>query len=394
MFLLFIYFRQFAQFCLFSSVGVAKYRLIFVFRKTLFTFSLPKHFFNCKDNKNLITPSSPILANLIYRDYYKTKRTNEVKHNMKTSKETILTKGWTVCLLAIICCLLWGSAFPSIKIGYQLFQVNSTDIAAQILFAGYRFTLAGILVIMIGSLLQQKFLKPSKISAPKILKICLLQTVLQYFFFYIGLAHTSGVKGSIITASNVFLSILFSSLIFKLEKINIQKIIGCVIGFAGVVIINLSGQNADLSFHLLGDGFVLFAAISSSLSSNFMKKYSQNEDPVLLSGYQFILGGVIMASGAYLAGGRLKTVTSSGILLLLYLAFLSAAAYSVWGILLKYNPVSRVSIYGFANPVFGVILSTIILSEGNAFGGKSLIALVCVCIGIFIVNYVPKSKTT
>ena len=313
---------------------------------------------------------------------------------MKTSKETILTKGWTVCILAIICCLLWGSAFPSIKIGYRLFQVESTDIASQILFAGYRFTLAGILVIMIGSLLQRKLLKPSKTSAPKIFKICLLQTVLQYFFFYIGLAHTSGVKGSIITASNVFLSILFSSLIFKLEKINIQKIIGCVIGFAGVVIINLSGQNADLSFHLLGDGFVLFAAISSSLSSNFMKKYSQNEDPVLLSGYQFILGGVIMASGAYLAGGRLKTVTSSGILLLLYLAFLSAAAYFVWGILLKYNPVSRVSIYGFANPVFGVILSTIILSEGNAFGGKSLIALVCVCIGIFIVNYVPKSKTT
>ena len=311
---------------------------------------------------------------------------------MKTMKDNTLTKSWVVCILAIICCLLWGSAFPSIKIGYQLFQVDSTDIATQILFAGCRFTLAGILVIIIGSLMQQKFLKPSRTSAPKIFKICLLQTVLQYFFFYIGLAHTTGVKGSIITASNVFISILFSSLIFKLEKLNVQKIAGCVIGFAGVVIINLSGQTTDLSFNLLGDGFVLFAAIASSLSSIFMKKYSQNEDPVLLSGYQFTLGGLIMAVGAYIAGGRLKEITPTGILLLLYLAFLSAVAYSIWGILLKYNPVSKVSVYGFANPVFGVILSTLILSEGHAFGSKSVIALILVCIGIFIVNYIPKSQ--
>lgn len=317
---------------------------------------------------------------------------NEVKQNMRISKENTLTKSWVVCVLAIICCLLWGSAFPSIKIGYQLFQVESTDIATQILFAGCRFTLAGILVIIIGSCMQQKFLKPSRTSAPKIFKICLLQTVLQYFFFYIGLAHTTGVKGSIITASNVFISILFSSLVFRMEKLNIQKIAGCIIGFSGVVIINLSGQTTDLSFNLLGDGFVLFAAVASSLSSIFMKKYSQNEDPVLLSGYQFTLGGIIMATGAYIAGGRLKTISQGGLLLLLYLAFLSAVAYSIWGILLKFNPVSKVSVYGFANPVFGVILSTLILGEGSAFGSKSILALFLVCIGIFIVNYIPRSQ--
>ena len=311
---------------------------------------------------------------------------------MKNSKENILTKSWVVCILAMICCLLWGSAFPSIKIGYQLFQIDSADIATQIFFAGCRFTLAGVLVILIGSLLQKKALIPSRTSAPKIFKICLLQTVLQYFFFYIGLAHTTGVKGSIITASNVFISILFSSLIFRLEKLNTQKIIGCVIGFAGVIIINLSGQTTDLSFNLLGDGFIFFAAIASSLSSVLMKKYSQNKDPVLLSGYQFTVGGIIMAIGAYFAGGKLEMISFSGLLLLLYLAFVSAAAYSVWGILLKHNPISKVSVYGFCNPVFGVILSTLILNEGNAFGMKSVAALFLVCIGIFIVNYIPATK--
>lgn len=311
---------------------------------------------------------------------------------METSKQNILTKSWVVCMLAIISCLLWGSAFPSIKIGYQFFQVDPTDIASQIFFAGCRFTLAGILVIIIGSFMQGELLKPSKASIPKIFKICLLQTVLQYFFFYIGLAHTTGIKGSIITASNVFLSILFSSLIFRMEKLNVQKIIGCVIGFAGVVIINLSGQTADLSFNLFGDGFIFFAAIASSLSSIFIKKYSQSENPILLSGYQFTLGGFIMAIGAYVAGGKLNVITPKGIVLLLYLAFVSAAAYSVWSILLKHNPISKVTVFGFANPVFGVILSTLILGEGNAFNMKSIIALLFVCIGIFIVNYVATPK--
>lgn len=303
------------------------------------------------------------------------------------SSNKTLTKSWIVCPLAIFCCLLWGSAFPSIKIGYQLFQIASTDIATQILFAGYRFALAGVIVIIIGSFLKGQFLHPTRSSIPKIFKICLLQTVLQYFFFYIGLAHTTGVKGSIITASNVFISIMFSSLIFKLETLNSRKILGCIIGFAGVVIINLSGSNAGLSFNFGGDGFIFFSAIASSLASVFMKRYSQKENPVLLSGYQFMVGGIIMAIMAYVAGGRLKTANIKGLLLLLYLALLSAIAYTIWGILLKHNPISKVTVFGFSNPVFGVILSTLILKEGNTFGIQAIIALLLVCVGIFIVNY-------
>ena len=125
-----------------------------------------------------------------------------------------------VCLLAMVCCALWGSAFPCIKVGYRLFQIDSADTATQILFAGCRFTIAGIMVILFGSILQGRFLKAGKGDLPRIGKICLLQTVVQYFFFYVGLAHTTGVKGSIVEASNVFLAILVSSLIFHQEKLD------------------------------------------------------------------------------------------------------------------------------------------------------------------------------
>ena len=132
---------------------------------------------------------------------------------------------------ALICCLLWGSAFPCVKIGYRLFAVAADDSAAQILFAGLRFTLAGVLAILIGSVLSRKMLLPKKEAAGGIVILCLLQTVIQYFFFYIGLAHTSGVKASIIEAVSVFVAILVASLLFHQERLTAAKIIGCLIGF-------------------------------------------------------------------------------------------------------------------------------------------------------------------
>lgn len=223
-----------------------------------------------------------------------------------------MRKTWVVCLLAMVCCALWGSAFPCIKVGYRLFQIDSADTATQILFAGCRFTIAGIMVILFGSILQGRFLKAGKGDLPRIGKICLLQTVVQYFFFYVGLAHTTGVKGSIVEASNVFLAILVSSLIFHQEKLDQKKVLGCIVGFAGVVLINLSGSNVDMSFNLTGDGFIFISAIAYALSSVLIKKYSDKSDPVMLSGYQFTAGGLVMILIGFLMGGRIHTASMPG----------------------------------------------------------------------------------
>ena len=90
-----------------------------------------------------------------------------------------------------------------------------------------------------------------------------------------------------------------------------------------------------------------------------------------LSGYQFLCGGILLTGFGLAMGGRVHVgaVSASGWLLLLYMGFISAAAYTLWGILLKYNPVARVAVFGFMNPVFGVLLSAIFLGEsGQAFG--------------------------
>lgn len=73
-----------------------------------------------------------------------------------TQKQNILTKTGIVALLACVCCVLWGSAIPVIKTGYNLMQVDSADTASQIVFAGIRFTLAGILVLIFASVREKE----------------------------------------------------------------------------------------------------------------------------------------------------------------------------------------------------------------------------------------------
>lgn len=314
-------------------------------------------------------------------------------------KELFLQRTSVVCVGALICCVLWGSAFPCIKIGYAWMKIDSGDTAAQILYAGCRFTLAGLLTILIGSMLQKRVLHPRVSELPKVVWLALLQTVLQYMFFYVGLAHTTGVKASIIEGTNVFVAVLVAGYLFHQEKVTAKKLIGCLVGFAGVVLVNVAGGNwtgesmvtdildvTVLGMSLEGEGFILISTVAYAFSSVFLKKYSVRHDPVMLSGYQFLTGGVIMALCGLGLGGRLRFSSGAAVGMLFWLAFVSAVAYSLWGILLKYNPVSKVAVFGFMNPVFGVILSAVLLQESQNVGVGAVIALGLVCVGIYIVN--------
>lgn len=302
--------------------------------------------------------------------------------NSKLSNKYVV---WTV---AALCCLLWGSAFPMIKIGYDNLGIISNDTPTIILFAGIRFTLAGVLTIVIFSFVNKKVLLPSKTSFKRIGVLSLFQTILQYLFFYLGLAFTTGTKASVINGTSVFIAFLVSALLFKQEKITINKTLGCLVGFVGVVIAGLFGGNEKLSLQI-GDLFILLSAVSYSFSSVFMKKYSKDDNPAMLSGYQFVIGGLVMSFVGLAFGGRINT-NIKGVLIIIYLAFLSAVAYSLWSILLKYNDVSRIAVCGSMTPIFGFMLSLVLLGETNGSLVYNLIGLVFVVIGIISVNIKKK----
>lgn len=304
-----------------------------------------------------------------------------------SENKNILTKTWVVAALACICCILWGSAIPTIKTGYRLLEVDTADTASQIVFAGVRFALAGLLVLLFASVKERKLMVPDRSTLKYAVPVCLAQTVGQYFFFYIGVAHTSGVKGGIITGLGNFIAILLACLIFRNEKMTGRKMLGCILGFAGVVIINLMGNSLDMGFTLMGEGFVLIAQLAYGMSTVLINIFSKKVSPVILSGTQFFIGGILLVVIGICMGGHLDHMSFTGAALILYLALVSAVAYTLWSVLLTYNDVSKVAIFGFVNPLCSVILSALVLGEvKQAFNAGSLIALMLVCVGIYVVN--------
>jgi len=169
-----------------------------------------------------------------------------------------------------------------------------------------------------------------------------------------------------------------------------MKFLGCLVGFSGVILVNLDPSGLTGGFTLQGEGAILAAAVAYATSSSMTKNYSQRENPVVLSGYQFTFGGIVLTIVGVLMGGSLTEWNVASILIMGYLALLSSVAYTVWGILLKYNPVGKVTIYSFFVPMSSTILSFFILKESSSFGPELAIALVLVCAGIYLVNRVKE----
>jgi drug/metabolite transporter (DMT)-like permease len=288
-------------------------------------------------------------------------------------------------LLACLCCLLWGSAYPAIKNGYALFAIAPDDIPTKMVFAGYRFVLAGGLLLLMAALTQRPLFDLSWKNLRQIITLGLTQTTLQYIFFYIGLAYTTGVKGSIMNATGTFFSVLLAHFIYKNDQLSWNKVLGCLVGFVGVMVVNFNQTLLDFHFMLLGEGFVVIAAFILSAGSIYGKKVSQSMDSIILTGYQLAIGGLVLVLGGYLTGGELTGFTFKSSALLLYLALLSSVAFALWATLLKYNRVGLVAVFNFLIPVFGAILSAAFLGE-RILEWKNLAALLLVCTGIWLVT--------
>ncbi len=309
-------------------------------------------------------------------------------------KNNIFENPLFVFFTAVFCCALWGSATPFIKTGYKLMYPDAKpDVFSTILFAGIRFALAGLITVIIYSVARRRLIYPRAENLGRVGIIAVFQTIIQYFFFYFGLANTSGAKGTILSGSSSFFAILISCFMFRQEKFTLKKLIACVIGFAGIVVVNLSGL-AGGGFNMnIGDAAVLMSAVSLGISSVLIKIFSKSEDPVVISGYQFMAGGVVMIIVGLAFGGYVNFSAPESIGVLIYLSFLSAVAYALWGVLLKHNPVSRVTVFSFSTSVFGVILTAIMLPEENTVDPVNLIiSLILVCLGVFLLNFNPQKK--
>lgn len=292
---------------------------------------------------------------------------------------------------AVLCTLLWGTAFPAIKLGYQIMDVSQEDIASKLIFAGARFALGGLLVWIIGCFQKKTPLAPKKSELPPIFLLGGVQTALQYFCSYIGVGYTSAANTSIITACMSFFVVLMAPLFFKGDRLTAKKILGCILGFLGVLFINFSGIGQGLSFSFLGEGMVLLSTLCAAGGNLLTKGLMKKKNPVSVTAFQLLFGGVLLLASGFCLGGVLRISSVQAALLLLYLALVSAVAFTLWTAVLSWHPVSKISIFNLLVPVFGTLWSGILLSE-HVFTTQNALALVFICAGIVFVNIGGETK--
>ena len=290
-----------------------------------------------------------------------------------------------ICVLtAVLCTLLWGTAYPLIKLAYA--DMNIVAVSDKLLFAGLRFLIAGLMVFVVCFFMRKNVFDIEKSRAPKILLYSLLLTVFHYTFNYIGVGNASATKTSVLSACSAFFGVLLGPIFFKDEKLTFNKILGCIIGAVGIIVVNLSFFSGTFTF--FGEGFVLIATLCSATGSLYGKKVSKGKI-FEVTAWQLFVGGIILCVVSLLFDANIAFGTS-GVLELLFLAFVSAASFSLWTALLVYNDSGKIMIYNLLIPVFGTMWSYIILGEQDIFSPLYIASLLLVCIGIVLVNISKK----
>ncbi|MFU0789282.1 DMT family transporter [Cerasibacillus sp. JNUCC 74] len=301
----------------------------------------------------------------------------------------VLKNKWVVVGIAVFCSILWGSAFPVLKVSYEELQMAADDTIAKIVLAGMRFLLAGIMILVGLLIVNRKYLMVTKRQLFFLTIFGFIQTGLQYFFFYNGLANVSGMQGAILISSGTFFTVVLAHFFYTNDRLNWNKAIGLVAGFTGIIVANW-GQELQLSFQLTGEGYMILSGLTGAIGTIMAKELAVGIHPFALTGWQLTIGsGIMLIVGVPQLSDHAMTFTTLGWWLFIYSAVLSAAAFALWYSILKYNKAGEISMYKFLTPVSGAVLSAVFIPE-EKLTIFIISALVLVAMGIISVNYKKK----
>jgi drug/metabolite transporter (DMT)-like permease len=288
-----------------------------------------------------------------------------------------------VALFALTAAVAWGWAYPLIKLGFDEFAITQEMTASKMLFAGIRFTISGLIVLAIALSrgLSLKVYKPS--GWFYLLAYALLNTTIHYAFFYIGLSFSEGARAAILNSMGTFMLVLLACLFFKSDKLTTRKIVGCAVGVAGILTLNIGGK-AGGHFTWMGDGMIILNATCSALAGLMTRGLSQRVDVFVGTGYGLAIGGALLIIPGLLTGGTLPCVNVPGIVILTLLIGISTLGFTLYNKLLSCNPVGKVAIFNSLIPVVGAITSCLCL--GEPFYLKYLAAALLAMTGIYIIN--------
>jgi len=259
--------------------------------------------------------------------------------------------------LAIIACLLWSSAFAVIKIGLKF--------TTPLHFAGVRFMLSGLMVLPLVGSFGTAF-HYIKNNFRLILLIAFLQTFVQYALLYSGLNLMPGALGAIIIGSGPLFVSLTAHFLMPNDRLTLTKLGIIFMGIAGIAMVSLGNTPGKEAGNLILVGIVLLflTNINAGFTNVVIARDAKHIPPLVLSSSALIIGGLLLfLTSIPVEGLSMTNPPAQYYLSLGWLSFLSATALSIWFSLLQRDgvKVSELNVWKFIIPVFGAILSWILV---------------------------------
>ena len=289
-------------------------------------------------------------------------------------------------ILAIICAVGWSMAYPLIKVGYGIFEISADDLGGKLLFAGVRFLFAGLLVSAFCVCRKTKLDLKVRKDISWLLLLALVNTALHYMFAYIGLSNNTSGRSTILDSMSGFFLIFLSTVFFADDKLNKRKVIGCVMGFAGIVLINIEPVgNFFENITFGGDGMILLNALCGAFGGVITRVVSKKMNIMSATGYSMAIGGALLVlAGLCIGTSGAWNLQIGGIVVLTALVLISAVCFAIYNELLAVYPISEIAIYNALIPVLGVMFAALFLNEPLKW--QYFVVVLLVAAGICIVN--------
>jgi len=290
---------------------------------------------------------------------------------------------------AFIVMLLWGSLYPTVKLGYTLFQIDTSYYPNLLIFAGLRFTVSGASIsLFLG--VKNKAIPTVKTKKEwgGIALVGLFAVILNYGCAFYGLSLVESSKTALLKQSGVLIFIVLCALLFKDDKMTIGKGIGAVLGLGSILILNIN----QLEFSMgLGEIIIIVSSFCTVTASAICKKLLKTTDSIMMTGYSQLLGGVVLLGIGLALGGSIKLKEFGDFALFGYIIAATCVSYIIWYTIIKICELSKLFIIKLSEPLFAAILSAILLRE-NLWQLHYLFAFLCIALAVVISNVKRSDK--
>ena len=293
-------------------------------------------------------------------------------------------------LLALVVMLCWGSLYPTVKLGYEKFAINTAYYPNLVFFAGVRFTVSGgIIVLLLG--VRNKTVPTVKTKKEwwGIALVALFSVMLNYSLAFYGLSIVESSKTALLKQAGALIFIVISALLFKEDKMTIGKAIGAVLGLGSIIILNVNQLGFSLGF---GETVIVVSSFCTVTASVICKKMLKGTDSIVITGYSQLFGGLVLLAIGLACGGKMRLAQAGDYLLFGYMVVATCASYMIWYTIVQRYELSKLFITKLSEPVFAAIIGAIILKE-DLLQWHYIGAFLCIATAVVISNAVfPKRK--